>query len=381
MIKKIAALKELAKGKTVLLVEDDEAVMESLKTFLSKFFLEVHTQMNVEDALFTYKKLIQQGEPVMLVTDIQIGSKTGIELTYLIKKIVPKQKVIAISAYDDKKIFVDAIKCGVNRFILKPVDLDDMLNALIDLMQEIDYDLELEKNKKLLEDSKEYALKLLDEQKNFLKNAIHEINTPLAVIITNIDLLKMQGIDNESLDSIEAGARIIQNSYEDMTYLMQHNHIVYPRKNINLVNFIKSRIEYFKCIAKENELNISLIVGVPNLEDINFNESRLQRIIDNTLSNAIKYSYKSTTINVSIGLQNACVFFEIKNQGPMISQTQKIFERFYRETSDKGGLGLGLSIVHNICQEENINIDVKSSQHNVTSFRYIFSKEHKTEGM
>jgi two-component system, sensor histidine kinase and response regulator len=371
----IPILKELAKDRTLLLVEDDEAIMKYLTRLLSKFFLEIHQAQDVEEALKIYKKISTSDISIIVITDINLGEKSGIDLTYSLKNINADQKVIAISGTEDRDIFIESIRCGVDRFVLKPIDINELFNSLVNILQSIKYDLELKKSQKQLEDSKEYALKLLDEQDQFLKNAIHEIHTPLAVIITNVDLMRIQGIKNDSLNSIEAGARIIQNSYEDMTYLMKHDRIPSVKTKINLVDFIGQRINYFDCIAMVNELSFSMRVGHPNLPSIYFSELKLLRLVDNTLSNAIKYSNKPSNISVIIGLQNNNLFFEVRNYGPIINEKEKIFDRFYRESKQKGGYGLGLSIVAHICKEENVDIEMDSTTTRGTSFRYIFNNE------
>jgi two-component system, sensor histidine kinase and response regulator len=365
-------LKNFSLDKTILLVEDDEYLLENLKRLLSRFFKHIYTETNVDSALAVYDRIHSKNEPIIVITDINLGVKSGIDLTVALKKMNPLQKVIAVSGTEDRSIFIESIRCGVDRFVLKPINQDELFSALYGILIKISYDQELEKNRKLLEDSKEYALRLLEEQDQFLKNAVHEIHTPLAVIITNIDLLRMDGINNPSLNAIEAGSRIIQNSYEDMTYLMKHDRITEHKSNINLVNFITDRINYFTCIAEVNELNIAMRVGNPNLMKIIFSELKLSRIIDNTLSNAIKYSYRPSEINVTIGIQEENIFFEIRNHGPLIVDKKKIFERFHRESLYKGGYGLGLSIVAQICHEENIEIKISSTPKRGTTFRYIF---------
>jgi signal transduction histidine kinase len=212
----------------------------------------------------------------------------------------------------------------------------------------------------------------LKDQDRFLKNAIHEIHTPLSVIITNIDLLRMDGIENESLNAIEAGARIIQNSYEDMTYLMKQDRIPDQKVKIDLSSFIAERKQYFTCIAEVNGLTLSMRVGQPNLPTLMFSELKLSRLVDNTLSNAIKYSSRPGEINIIVGMRHDDLFFEIHNHGPVIIDKQKIFERFYRESEHKGGYGLGLSIVAQICREEGIEIEISSAPVRGTTFRYIF---------
>jgi two-component system, sensor histidine kinase and response regulator len=367
-----AELKRLSSDKTILIVEDDLDLLENLRRLLAHFFKSIYTASDVDNALDIFEKIHPHDKEIIVITDINLGIKSGIDLTIALKKIYPLQKVIAVSGTEDREIFIESIRCGVDRFVLKPIKQDELFSALSGILEKIIYDQELEKNQKLLENAKEYALRLLEEQDQFLKNAVHEIHTPLAVIITNIDLLRMDGIDNQSLNAIEAGSRIIQNSYEDMTYLMKHDRITEQRSNINLVSFITDRINYFTCIAEVNEITITMRIGNLNLIEILFSELKLSRIIDNTLSNAIKYSYRPSEINVTIGTQDNNIFFEIRNHGPLIVDKKKIFDRFYRESLYKGGYGIGLSIVSKICEEENIEIKITSTPKRGTSFRYIF---------
>jgi signal transduction histidine kinase len=365
-------LKDLAFERTLLIVEDDVSSGEKLVQILSPFFRHIYRVETIFDALKQYHISKDDNQIMLILTDINLAHESGIDLTAQIKKIDPAQKVIAISGTEDRSVFVESIRCGVDRFILKPIDHNELFDALINVLEKIKYDLELKKSQQLLEGSKEYALKLLDEQDQFIKNAIHEIHTPLSVIITNIDLLRLNGIDNEFLNAIEAGSRIIQNSYEDMTYLMNRDRVSQQNTTIDLVEFIYERVRYFTCIAEVNELTFSVRIGHPNLPMISFDERKLSRLIDNTLSNAIKYSYRPGEINVTVGSHKGDLFFEIRNYGPLIKDKKKIFQRFYRESDHKGGYGLGLSIVAQICEEENIAIKISSTATHGTSFRYIF---------
>jgi len=368
----VQVLQSLAQDTGVLIVEDDLKVLEYLSQLLRKVFPIVYTAKDVISALDIYKGLVDDTK-LIVITDINLGNQNGIDLTYALKHLNSNQKVIAISGTEDRNVFIESIKCGIDSFILKPINTDELFKSLIGVLNKIEYDNELKKSRQLLEDSREYAVKLLAEQDQFLKNAIHEIHTPLAVIITNIDLLRIQGIENESLNSIEAGARIIQNSYEDMTYLMKKNRIPDEKTTIDIVDFIKERVNYFTCIAEVNDLSMATRVGQLNLPQINFSALKLSRVVDNTLSNAIKYSIRPSQVSVTIGLQKDTIFFEVRNQGPVILEKEKIFDRFYRESQQKGGYGLGLHIVAQICQEENVKIEVSSTKARGTSFRYIFA--------
>ncbi len=372
MDQNITLLKELAQNKSLLIVEDEDVLGEALERLLARFFKTVFTASTAKKAFTIYKRE-KKSSQILVLTDINLGAQSGIELTCKLKKIDPKQRVIAISGTEERTVFIDSIQCKIDGFLLKPLQNHLLIALLIEILKKMDYDVELEKSQKLLKESEAYALRLLANQDQFLKDAIHEIYTPLAIIITNIDLLRMHGIENESLNAIEAGSRIIQNSYEDMTYLMKHTRMPENKTSIDLVAFIMAHKNYFSCIAEVNELTISLVVGQSNLPFIEFSELKLTRLVDNTLSNAIKYATRPSDINIIIGMENENLFFEIRNHGPVIQDKKKIFERFYRESKHKGGYGLGLGIVAQICEEENVTIKIGSSQLRGTSFRYIFN--------
>ncbi len=372
MTSDIAILKELAAKKKLLIVEDDQTILEYLLRFLSNFFIDCFTAVNVAEAIDIFTKEAKDSN-LLIITDINLGEKSGVDLICYVKKTNPLQRVIAVSATNDSRVFVDSIECEIDKFILKPIDMQKLLKTLISVLKKMDYDMELKNSTKLLEESKEYAITLLKEQDQFLKNAIHEIYTPLAVIITNIDLLRMSGINNESLNAIEAGSYIIQNSYEDMTYLMKSNRVPDTKTYIDIVDYISKRKNYFNCIAEVNNLSISMFIGQPNFPLLYFSELKLARLVDNTLSNAIKYSYRPNEINIIIGMRDNKLFFEVRNRGPVIKDKKQIFKRFHRELEYKGGYGIGLSIVEQICEEEDINITILSSKTRGTTFKYTFS--------
>ena len=81
---------------------------------------------------------------------------------------------------------------------------------------------------------------------------------------------------------------------------------------------------------------------------------KLQRIIDNNLSNAIKYSYENANIYVSIIKISGGFQFVVSSHSSKIQDPQQIFQEYYREEKSKDGFGLGLNLVKRICEEENI---------------------------
>ena len=96
-------------------------------------------------------------------------------------------------------------------------------------------------------------------------------------------------------------------------------------------------------------------------------------MIDNNLSNAIKYSKNSSNIYVSLKKEENSIKLIFKDEGIGIKDTSTIFERYYRGDKITGGFGIGLSIVKNICLKNSIKIDVESKENFGTTFIYTFN--------
>ena len=82
----------------------------------------------------------------------------------------------------------------------------------------------------LLAEEKDFNASLVKAQDSFIKHSIHEINTPLAVIMTHIDLFKMKEGENRYLRKIEAASKIISNIYDDLSYMVKKNRFDYVKE-------------------------------------------------------------------------------------------------------------------------------------------------------
>ncbi len=207
---------------------------------------------------------------------------------------------------------------------------------------------------------------------NFIKDSMHEINTPLSIISVNIDLFTRKFGQNRYLDRIKAAAKTLGNIYNDMDYLIKKDRIEYAKEPIELAKFLQERLDYFQEIA--NLRNIELVGKIIARPTLFINKTKLQRIIDNTLSNAIKYSNENSKIKIYLKESDSQVILTVKDYGIGIEDPKKIFERYYRENLEKGGFGIGLNIVKNILKEEKIELKIVSKPQRGTAFIYIFPK-------
>lgn len=213
---------------------------------------------------------------------------------------------------------------------------------------------------------------LLEENKRFIADTVHQIRTPLTNIMMNGEMIKKFQKDesmNVFIEQIDASINMLSNSYEDLAYLITSNSISYKPKNINLSQTIKDRIKFFATISKVNFKKIEA-----KIEDeiyVNMNEIELERIIDNNLSNAIKYGFKDKTIDVFLIKNKNEAILEFRTFSNKIKNRDMIFSKNYRENDAKRGLGLGLYMVSNICIKYDIKYEILyENEQNI--FKYIF---------
>lgn len=222
-----------------------------------------------------------------------------------------------------------------------------------------------------LEREKIFSQDLLKAQKEFLRYTVHETNTPLSVILTSIELYLMNNPKDRQLSKIEAAAKNIFSIYDDLSYLVKKDQVEYPKIVINLKNYITGRIDFFTEVANFSRIKFNNIETSQDLH-IYFNETKLQRIIDNTITNAIKYTQPDNEVHVSLNQVGTSAEFTMGSKSKIIKDTDKVFDAYYREEENIDGFGLGLRLVKSICAQEDVDIKV-SSNDDLTTFSYKFA--------
>jgi len=205
---------------------------------------------------------------------------------------------------------------------------------------------------------------------DFLKDAMHELKTPIGVARINVDMLQLRLKNDKNILRIKSALKNMTVIYEDLEYYMQQNAVKDEKRDIDFSSFLAKRVEFFNDLAISK--NITFYKYIEKNISINFNEIELYRIIDNNLSNAIKYSKDSSNITVSLKKEENLVKLIFQDEGVGIKDTSKIFQRYFRGDKITGGFGIGLSIVKNICDKNGIKIEVNSQVNEGSSFMYIF---------
>tara|TARA_B100001063_G_scaffold13591_1_gene10584 strand:+ start:4981 stop:6036 length:1056 start_codon:yes stop_codon:yes gene_type:complete len=212
------------------------------------------------------------------------------------------------------------------------------------------------------------ALHLLDR---FIKDTTHELNTPISAIITNIEMIDKNVLDEKlkrKINRIDIGAKTISNIYEDLTFLTLNNKIISQNEELNLSNIIKQRVEYFKSLATIKKINF--ILNIKKDIYLNTDVKKISKLIDNLISNAIKYNKIAGTITII--LKENLLSIEDTGKGMSKENLANLFERYSRFDKSVGGFGIGLNIVSLIAKEYNLDLKVESEINKGTKIEVIW---------
>lgn len=205
------------------------------------------------------------------------------------------------------------------------------------------------------------ALKPLENKiktlNNFIKDFTHEINTPLSVILLSIERLEQKKeFDETKLTRMKIAAKTLAQTYSDLIFYAFADTISNEEERLDIAKLVEERLEYFKLLLEQKKLKLSL-----NLEQNVFifaSKNKIGKMLDNLISNAIKYNKKGGSIDIYLQANQ----LSIKDSGCGIEKDklEKIFKRYTRFNKDQGGFGIGLSLVKSICKEYKIKITCHS---------------------
>lgn len=223
-------------------------------------------------------------------------------------------------------------------------------------------------------------------QKNFIKDASHELKTPLSILMAEIESVLKYKKDakvrekylNMALAEIERIAHIVDDL--DLLSSSDSGQIVFRKTNIRLDEVLITTLSRCQVLAAKNQIQLQ----VDSLEAIEYqgDEELLIRALSNIVNNAIKYSNKKK-IHLSLYNQNGQAIFKVKDNGIGIPADSllRIFDRFYRvdpsRSRQTGGSGLGLSITKSIIEIHHGTIEVQSQVGKGSTFTIKLPLNHR----
>jgi signal transduction histidine kinase len=214
------------------------------------------------------------------------------------------------------------------------------------------------------------ALKsLYDRQRQFFADITHEIRNPLHTISGSLEMLQLKKLSDEQRQRyLETAARQterINRLFKDLMTLQRYDSDSYfiEKKPFDLQLTLQDIDEMFRSQAAEKDLE--LIVDKKPVT-IFADPNKIEQVLENLVSNAIKYTNKGY-VKVSLTESETDITVKVEDSGIGISEDHllRLFDRFYRtdkaRSRDKGGTGLGLSVVKSILTAHGSAIHIEST--------------------
>jgi two-component system sensor histidine kinase/response regulator len=370
-----------AKPGTVLIVDDVVDNLHMLTDMLEAQGHEVRIAMSGREAL----DKINEKHPDLILLDIQMPGMTGYEVCEKVKAKKETQDipVIFLSALQESADILKGFEVGGVDYVSKPFQFREVVARVQSQMAVSQQRRELEDLR--ARDQQQFRM-IAGAKDTFFRAATHDLKNPLTGVMLYVQMLRTtppqnQAELNNALNDIENSARKMQSLLSDILDLAQ-------MQVGSVMNFIERPIQpillkvmkNFDVLAREK--NIQLFLKMPDDEiQMPVDGNYFERMIDNLVSNAIKYTPHDGQVSVQMHVGGDGLQIRVSDTGIGIPEDEidKVFEAFYRVKKashrKENGTGLGLSIVAAIAEEHGGRIDVESVEGEGTSFTLCFPLE------
>lgn len=273
---------------TLLYVEDDEMTLEEISFFLKKYVKKLIVAKNGEEGL----ELFKEHNPDMVITDIQMPIMNGLEMSKKILEINPSIPIAVTTAYSDSEYLINAIEIGIDKYLLKPINMMDVLAVMHKSLQ-LNY----------IDSSahQEYVQFILDENPTFMiimnSNKVEYINKSLLKLLGYDNLSSFNEQISDCKELFEFNDLKVEDNYID--YIVNHpnDKFLVALKNANSEIYYDRKF-YISYKHFEN-MNKSIFLFIEEIsskaEEINeILEDLIKNTKDNVLVDKINKIYQLT---------------------------------------------------------------------------------------
>lgn len=353
----------------ILIVDDSPQNIISLKKVLEKNDFEVDTASSGEEAL---KKILKKSY-VLIILDVQMPGMDGFEVAEAISGYsrAKETAIIFLSAASaNVSLITKGYSSGGLDYISKPVDMNILLLKVKTFYRIYEQSRALNEMQNALREEIEYRKEAERKKDEFISIASHELKTPMTSIKGYIQLLE-RSIEKNDIETTKIRLGKVQNQIEKLNLLVADlldiSKIESGKLKFNKKHFCYDEVlSHILEVMQQSNPHIT-IMKIGQVEDsVYADEMRIEQVIINFITNAIKYSPGSEEIHVRTEIQDGHIYCAVRDFGIGMSpeHQNKIFDKFYRieETSERfQGLGIGLYICQEIIGRHEGTIGVKST--------------------
>lgn len=355
-------------GGKVLVVDDSSVNRRLLMQLVGMLGPQVDQAPGGEEAL----AMLEAGGIDMMLLDVQMPGMDGMAVLRRMResetlKHIP---VVVISGDDEIETAVRCLEMGAEDYVTKPFE-PTVLGARVRASLE----------KKLLRDrEREHVQELiginqrlteLNNQKNTLLGmAAHDLRNPLSVVLgySKFLLMRPDGQSeraNKYLDNIQSSAKFMLGLVEDLLDVttLESGKLTLKLAPADLAALTEKCVEMVRPMAEVKEIGIEVSLTPVELE---VDAGKLDQVITNLLTNAVKYSHRGSAVTVTLALEDSSVRLAVADQGQGIPEAElsRLFQPFGRTSVQSTGgelsTGLGLAIARRIVEGHGGQIGVTS---------------------
>jgi len=385
------------KQMAILCVDDEPTILYSLKEQLQDQFAQqylIETAENAEEAFEVFEELqADHCDVALVISDCIMPGISGDELFKQIHQVAPNTLNILLTGQSSAQALVNAVNhAGLYRYVAKPWQKEDLILTVAGALEAYLKDKQLEEQNYLLQQQatelreKNLRLLSLDQEKNeFLGIAAHDLKNPLAGILGIAELIQEDIAELSKKELLEYAAKIERASkqmFNLITNLLDVNkiesgNVKLSLQAIDLLPIVQQLVAEYHARAQAKQIDLKLIYDEKSYIAI-LDPSLVYQVLDNLISNAIKYSPLGKSVKVRLYQTEQHVSCEVQDEGVGFTsaEQQKLFHKFSRlsakPTGGEHSTGLGLFIVKKLVDAMSANICCESDAGRGTKFIVTF---------